>query len=715
MEINPPTGRGLRPFLSWKRHGRASALVALLVVLLGLPMVWIKGTSYYIAEAVFQVAPNYQKNLSADKEVEFQSNSQYRQFVNHLSRSVLRYDVLERALARLKVAGIKPCLPPESDRKCIERLQRTVYVYAVADSYMVRVGLHSTERQHLDDIVNAIMDSFLETTRKEQIYGSDERSLALQKHSKAINAEISGFEQQRVELAGLLGLTTFGENTNNPYDRTLAQAREKLALAQIERNHAQATFDAFSARGEMPVSVGRSILEMRLQDTGMQALRDEVVKRSEELGRTIAGLTELHPAYQPAATEKAEINAQLQAREVEFDKASLQAIRARLLASVMQTRQVEKELRARVQDIEAQATTFAGNFREAMRLTSEIRKREVDVDEVRNRLNFMNTERNAIGFVRPITRALPAETPMGTGKTRLLLVLLAAAAALAVTLPMVIDKLDRRILTVGDAERALNIASAAWLVAVGDESTRILARDQFRRFASTLLRNHARGARGAFGFTSVKVGGGATAVILELARSLQQLGSRVLVVDANSLAADSPMGSLHAGLSELLAGNADFDEVIDPQEQLGVTIDVVPFGSLRDTGIQRLDVLKTALEQWSQRYDIVLLDLPPILPSADAELLIDAIGQVFLVVEAEIRTKGEVARARAQLEKLAPDAVGLVVNKVPLEAGDSGLRAQLVETITHESFQTFMSMSWLRLQVQLLALRWQRLRSASRH
>lgn len=715
MEISPPSGRGLRPFLSWKRHGRVSSGVALLVVLLGLPIVWIKGASYYIAEAVFQVAPSYQKTLSVDKELELQSNSQYREFVNHLSRSVLRYDVLERALARLEVAGIDPRFPTESDRKCIERLQRTVYVYAVPDTYMVRVGLQSNERQNLDEIVNAIMDSFLETTRREQIYGSDERSLALQERSKAISAEISGFEQQRVKLAGLLGLTTFGENTNNPYDSTLAQAREKLTLAQIDASHAQATLDAFSAQRETPVSVGRSILEMRLQDNGLQALRNEVVRRTEELGRTMRGLEARHPARQPAADEKAEINDRLQAREVEFDKVSLQATRARLLASVAQTRQVEKELRRRVKGIEAQATTFARNFREAMHLTGEIRRREVDLDEVRNRLNYMNTERNAIGFVRLIAHALPAETPMGPGKTRLLLVLLAAAAALALTLPMAIDKLDRRILTVGDAERALNIASAAWLVEVGDEATRILARDQFRRFASTLLRNHARGAGGAFGFTSVKVGGGATAVILELARTLQQLGSRVLVVDANSLALESPMRSEHAGLSELLAGHASFDEVIVPQQQLGVMVDVVPFGPAGDSSIQRLDVLKVALQQWSQRYDIVLLDLPPILPSADAELLIDVIGQVFLVVQAEAATKGEVARARAQLEKLAPDAVGLVVNKVPFEAGDSGLMAQLVETITHGPFRTFMSMSALRIQLQLLALRWQRFFSSSRH
>lgn len=77
---------------------RAAWLVAVLVLLAGLPFAWIRGQSHFNSEAVFQVAPTYMKNLDADKELELQSNSQYREFVNHLSNTVVRQDVLERAV-----------------------------------------------------------------------------------------------------------------------------------------------------------------------------------------------------------------------------------------------------------------------------------------------------------------------------------------------------------------------------------------------------------------------------------------------------------------------------------------------------------------------------------------------------------------------------------------------------------------------------------------
>ncbi len=705
-ETHAPPGRGLRPLLSLRKHLRASLVVALLLVLVGLPLVWVKGKSYFAAESVFQVAPAYQKNLSADKELEFQSNSQYREFVNHLSRTVLRYDVVDQALTRLNTAGTEACRPGESRRKCIERLQRAVFVYAIPDTYMVRVGLQADERVLVDKIVNAIMDVFLEVTRSEQIYGSEERIGVLNQRSQTLRGEVTALEQQRATLAGKLSLTTFGENTANPYDLMLAQAREKLVLAGIERTQAQAMLDAFNRQRETPLAAGRSVMEMRLQDNGLQALRNEVVKRSEELDRSMSGLEERHPARKPAASEQETINRRLATRESDFEQAASGNVRLRLTSSLQQTRQVEQELAARVRDLEGQATGFAASFRDAVRISGEIKKREQELNELRDRLNYMSTERHAIGFVRLVSRALPAETPQGIGKFKLLLLLLAAAGVVMLGLPTLIDLLDRRVLTVSDAERALGIESAGWLVQVHDEATRMLGRDQIRRFASTLLRNRQRGAAAVFGFTSVRIGGGATALVLDVARTLSQLGSRVLVVDANSLSMHSPLHSDAPGLTEVLAGRAEPLAVVREHLHGQEALALAPYGQLREAGIQHLDRLRAAFARWSEHYDLILVDVPPILPSADAELLIDVIGQVFLVVEVEAVRKSEVSRARAQLQKMSPEAVGLLVNKVPLEAGGAELKSQMVETITGGRFAAFMSLPLANLQWQLLRAHW---------
>jgi succinoglycan biosynthesis transport protein ExoP len=706
MDTSTLPGIGIKPLLSLRRHYRASLAIAALVVLIGIPFAWIKGQSFYIAESVFQVAPSYMKNLEADKELELQSNSQYREYVNHLSSSVTRYDVLERALADLKQRGIDTRPPELTERKYIERLQKTVYVRAIPDTYMVRVGIENSDRSHLDTLVNAITASFLKTTRTEQIYGSGERLKMLEESAARLNAEVKELEAERVVLADKLGLTTFGESTQNPYDGMLAQTRERLTAATTDRVQADAALAAFDRQREIPTSFNsRSLLEMRLQDDGLQALRNETVKRTEDLTRTIAGLEPKHPARQTATAELAAIKERVKTAEAEFDRQTFSNFRGRLVATQGQRAQVEKELQANLVTLEGKATEFARNFQQAMRLTGEIKKRDAELTKLRERLSYLETESQALGFVRVVNWALPPETPMGIGKTRLLLVVLAAALASGLALPVALDLMDRRIRSVNEAEGLMGMPAAGWQVRTEDLPTQLFAEEQVRRFASTLMRNRARGGRRTFAFTSVKPGAGVTTSILDTARVLVRLGARVLVVEANAFAPFAGFGAAGPGLSEYLAGSAELAELPRSFAWRDATLEVVAIGGEGRDGLRRLDRLQEAMVAWSTSYDYVLVDLPPLLLSADAEMLVDALGQVFLMLEAEAVSRGEITRAKRLLQKLDPEAVGLFVSKVPVFHGAGYMEELMAETLTQKRFEHFMSLARWRLWWEVLRLK----------
>jgi hypothetical protein len=133
---------------------------------------------------------------------------------------------------------------------------------------------------------------------------------------------------------------------------------------------------------------------------------------------------------------------------------------------------------------------------------------------------------------------------------------------------------------------------------------------------------------------------------------------------------------------------------------------VVCVGSERASGLQRLDLLLQALKVWESQYDYLLYDLPPVLLSADAEMLIEALGQVFLVVEAEAVVRGEVSRAKRLLQKIDPEAVGLFVNSVPLFRGSGYMEEVIIETLTRGKLSRFMSLTHWRLQWELLRTQW---------
>lgn len=691
VDVSALPGAGIKPWLSLQRHPRAAWLVAVLVLLAGLPFAWIRGQSHFNSEAVFQVAPTYMKNLDADKELELQSNSQYREFVNHLSNTVVRQDVLERAVADLKARGIDLRPPALTERKYIEFLRRTLYVRAVPDTYMVRIGTDADDPAHLHDLINAVATAFAETTRAEQIFGTPERLQSLRASAEQVSAEIAQLTAQRVALAERLGLTTFADSTTNPYDTTLAQARERAAAARADRVRAEATLAAFLRHQEVPASNGRSLLEMRLQDDGLQALRNEVVRRSEELTRQMAGLEDKHPTRQAARVELGDLRQRIRTQEADFDRGAADSVQARLVASVAERTQVEASAQAALTALQGQATDFARDFQQAMRLTDAIKKRDAELTRMRDRLSYLELESQALGFVRIVSPALPAVTPQGIGHKKMVLAVLLAALLAGLAAPTVLDLLDRRIRTVNDAEKLLGIPSAGWQVQQDGIASARLATEQTRRFASTLLRNRNRGGSGVVAFTAVKPGAGVTTSVMDVAQVLRQLGARVLVVDANTMAPPAGRGN-GPGLTDHLAGHCPLDGLARPQSWGGTEIDVVGIGQLAPQGLQRLDVLRQALASWSGTYDHVLCDLPPLLLSADAELFIGVAGQVVLVVDADAVSRGEIHRARRLLHTLDPEAVGLFVNRIPVFKGAGYLEPLMVETLTHTRYDRFMSL-----------------------
>ncbi|PUE46382.1 hypothetical protein B9Z47_13585 [Limnohabitans sp. 2KL-1] len=706
MSTNAPPSARIAPIQSFIRHWRISAVVALVVVLAGVPFAWFKGQSSYNAEAVFMVAPAYMKNLETDKEVELQSNSQYLQFVFHLSKTVTRYDVLKKAIKSLNDKGIDLKPPAMSERRYIESLQKTTYVRSIPETYMVRIGRDDTDKKHLDELVNAITDAFIQTTREEQIYGSSDRAESLSERQKVLLGEMAKLEDERAGLAEKLNLTTFNENTENPYDGNLRLLNEKLANATIERMKAEIALASFRNEKEVSSTYQRSALELRLQDAGLQSLRNEVVKRTEELNRLTSGLASQHPAKAGMEAELQAMTKRLTLRESEFEKLAQANLLTRFIAAAEQAKATEQDIQKQLNEVQAQASDFARTFRRAVWITKELNRRETDYYEIRDRVNYLLSEKNAIGFVRLVTAALPPETPMGTGKVKMLLMVIVAAVLVGFILPTVIEILDRNLRSVMEAEKAMGISAAGWLVRMRDYASKMKAADQMRRFSSTLIREKARHNRQVYGFTSVKLGTGVTRVVLETARTLVQLGPKVLVIDANSFKPHGAFEDFKIGLTDYLSGRAELTQVVSSFNHEGTLLDVVSIGAYRTNGLRRLDKFKLAMTEWSQSYDFILVDVPPLLLSADAELLIEVIGQVFLVAEIQSMTKADVVRAKGVLEKLDPDAVGLFVNGVPIGPSSSGVDPVIVESLTGKKYKEFMQVPYWSLRLEMLKTQW---------
>lgn len=695
-------GAGINPLASLRAHGRIALIAFALTLLAGLPFVFVKGEPQYAATASVQVASRYMKNLKEDGELDFQSNSQYRQFVEHQSKSVLRYDILQDALARLGDRAALWKEPGEPERRSIERLHKALTVRAVPDTYIMEISIAAARKDGLAETVNAVVAAYIDRMKAELIFGAEDRVQFLKAREKALLQAIQEKTERRTAIALQLGVTGFSDKDANPYDSVIGEMRSALSDARNKRSEAEAKLQAFLAKGETDIAT-RSIQEAVLIDPGLNSFKSNLLKRRADLLVQLSGLKPDHPIHQEATAELKRIDSEIAGQMGALSAQVRASVLQRFETTVEQTRRIEADLAREFAALQKQGLNFANLYNQALALSREIDEERKEFDAVRDRLNFFASEKNSLGFVRLITPALPPDLPYGPGKKKLLLLVLLAALGAALALPVVLDLADRRIHTVNDAERALAIPALGWVMEQSDAATRMFAEDQLRRLAGGLLREQEVHGTHVFAFTSVKPGAGTTDLVFNLARTLDALGFPALAVEANAFSPDPRYASDRPGLSACLLSEASLQECVAPAD--GALPARVQVGT-GERHIDRLDRLNEACAGWSRDFRFVLVDLPPLLLSADAEILARSLQHVLLVVEAGAMQKGEVKRAGRQLAKLSPAAVGVVVTRVRLFAGGGYLHGLLLEHLTGRKVADYFTRpAWL-IELQLRLADW---------
>jgi capsular exopolysaccharide synthesis family protein len=207
--------------------------------------------------------------------------------------------------------------------------------------------------------------------------------------------------------------------------------------------------------------------------------------------------------------------------------------------------------------------------------------------------------------------------------------------------------------------------------------------EAFRRLRSLLpetpsLRNgSARGT--SLMLTAANSKEGTTAVACGLAIAIAETGAKVLLVDANLR---SPgVGRYLAmdggpGLADVLAGQARVSDVL--RDPLDGRLTVLPPGEKRfDPGqVLASPTLAATVHELTSRFDVVLVDAPPLHGVADAAVLGKVTDGALLVVRANRTRTADVQRSTDLLERIGTRLVGAVLNALPRRLPDEPVPQQ---------------------------------------
>jgi tyrosine-protein kinase Etk/Wzc len=170
-------------------------------------------------------------------------------------------------------------------------------------------------------------------------------------------------------------------------------------------------------------------------------------------------------------------------------------------------------------------------------------------------------------------------------------------------------------------------------------------------------------------FTSSMPGDGKSTTASNLAVTLAQQGTRVLLVDA-----DMRRGVLNTvfgvprdpGLSNLLYGGVELAEAIRPVDVGNGQIDFLATGIIPPNPAELLgsQAMHELLKRLEGEYDVIILDAPPVNVVTDAAVLGTVADGVILVTRAGVTTEADLQYAVEQINNVRAPILGAVLNDV---------------------------------------------------
>ncbi|MGL6247930.1 MAG: CpsD/CapB family tyrosine-protein kinase [Culicoidibacterales bacterium] len=171
--------------------------------------------------------------------------------------------------------------------------------------------------------------------------------------------------------------------------------------------------------------------------------------------------------------------------------------------------------------------------------------------------------------------------------------------------------------------------------------------------------------------TSSTPGEGKSTTLSNLAATFAQSGKKTIIIDA-----DMRKPTIHKrfdltkmrGLSSVLVGMEPLENCLQniPSQE---NLDVLVCGPIPPNPSEMLGSHKMAefIGDLRTKYDVILIDTPPVLAVADAQILAQIVDGTILVAASHSVKKEQLAEAKKRLDKVNAHILGVVMNKVDIQ------------------------------------------------
>lgn len=553
-------------------------------------------------------------------------------------------------------------------RSAADRLLANLKVEPVRNSSIVRLSYDSPNRKLAQAIANAVANAYITLSLERRYDASTYARTFLQDRLQELKQKLEDSEKQVVSYAEAQHIVGDGQKQTMAQSN-LEAANQDLAKAATDRLRAELLWQQVKSTDGLG-------LPQILDDKTIQALR---ATRADLANQYQNKLSFFKPAYPELKQLKAQIDSldrQIQT-EVGLVKDSIKAQYDDAVSA-------EQSLSEQVEKLKADVTDFQKRNIEYTTLQREVDTNQQLYDGLLQRYKEIGVAggvgTNNISVVDKAELPLAPHSPSLLRNTAVALVLgllLGAAAAFAR------EQFDDTYKSPEDLEEDLGLPLLGLIPMARDpgehakliQDPRSNLAEAYRSLRTALQFSTTTGMPKSLLITSARPSEGKSTTATTLARNFAELGMRVLLIDA-----DLRRPSIHhnlgianaAGLANCLTGAALPPDVFQKTTVSGLTVltsgPLPPNPAELLAGARMLSLLTVA----TAKFDIVIVDGPPVGGLADAPLLASVtIGTLLVINGAETR-RGVAKAALKRLHFARAQMVGALINKVDMRHQNYG-------------------------------------------
>ncbi len=543
-----------------------------------------------------------------------------------------------------------------------------ISVRPISGSRLVNLSFMDPNPRRAERIANAYADAYVSSNLDKRFEANSYAKIFLEDQIKQLKLRLQASEQALLEFAEQEQIVQATDRASIA-ENNLAAANAALGQLISERIKNEQSWRQVEKAREID-------LPQLLNNSVIDSLRGQIKDLKREYKEKLETFKPSYPAMVEISNKIREVERQLES-EVSTVKASLKAA---YISSLNQ----EKEMKTRINELRAEVLDL-----QKKGIRHNILRREVETNRgLYNSLLQRYKEVDIASGVGTnnifiVDRALVPGAPSEPRIMRILILSFMLGLGGALGLAYFIELLDDYIRSPEDIEEVSGLPTLGIIPLVQSENDFVVASkdprsnvsEAYRSLATALQFSTESGLPRSIVVTSASAGEGKSSTALAIARHFAATGLNVLLVDA-----DLRRPSLHfkldkdgsLGLSNYLTGSAappDLVQRTDLDTLKFIASGPVPPNAGELLGGTRIfSLISVGLEL----FDLIIVDSPPMLGIADAQLLSSAAAATVFVVSAGQSRKGSVQSAlkRLQLSRITP--IGIVLTKFDLKAAGYG-------------------------------------------